>query len=73
MKPTAIRIHRQSNTAREYDAIQVVLADLHLSCDLVSDRQISLAKRLADENGMPLEVAPELQARVARVLQGQIA
>lgn len=63
-----VRIYTASNTARTYPAIQVVLADLHLQCDLVDDRQISLAKRLADDHGVLLEVAPEFQDRVSKAL-----
>ena len=67
--PVCIRIRRASTTARDYVAIQVVIADLHLSCDLVDDRQIGLAKALADDHGIPLDVAPEFEERVARALR----
>lgn len=68
IKAASVRIYTASNTARTYPAIQVVIADLHLQCDLVDDRQISLAKRLADDHGVLLEVAPEFQARVSKAL-----
>ena len=50
MKAVKVKIQRRATTEREWDAICVVICDLHLSCDLVSDRQIKLAKALADDH-----------------------
>ena len=50
MKAVIVRVARRATTVREYDAIIVVLGDLHLACDLVSDRQIKLAKKIADDH-----------------------
>jgi hypothetical protein len=66
-----VRIHRAANTARTYDAITVYVADLQLSCDLVNDRQIRLARRLATSHGAALQVAPELEERVRAALAGR--
>lgn len=60
----AIRIHRAATSSREYDCITVVISDLHLSCDLVSERQIRLADGLARSHGLELRVDPELRERV---------
>ena len=45
-----VKIHRRATTAREYDAITVVIGGLHLSADLMCDRQIRMAKRLAEDH-----------------------
>ena len=50
MKAVSVRVARRATTAREYDAITVVIGDLRLSCDLTSDREIRMAKKLADEH-----------------------
>ena len=63
-----VRIHQMATTAREYDAITLVIGGLHMNCDLVNDRQIRQAKTLADSAGLSLEVCPELQARVDAAL-----
>jgi hypothetical protein len=63
-----IRIHRAATTSREYDAITVVIADLHLRCDLVCDRQIRLANALAESHGIPLTVDDTLAERVRKAL-----
>jgi len=42
---------RISASGHEYDAIKVVIGDLHMSCDAIDDRSIRLAKRLADSHG----------------------
>lgn len=67
-----VQIRRVSTTRREYDAIVVHLADLRLSADLVDDRQIRLAHRLAHSHGTTLDVAPELQERVTNALGGAV-
>lgn len=50
MNALQVKIHRVANAAREYDAVTVVIGDLHLRCDVTSDRVIRLAKRLADSH-----------------------
>jgi len=56
----SVLIHTASTTTREYDAIRFVIADLHLSCDLVSDRQIRIAKKLAEQHGATFTVSGEI-------------
>lgn len=51
---TKIEIRKNSTQSREYLAINLVIADLHMSCDLVDARQIILAKRLAESSGIDL-------------------
>lgn len=67
-RASLVRVHTKEVGTRRYDAITVVVADLHLSCDWVNARQLRLAKRLADNHGADFQVAPELQARVQREL-----
>ena len=50
MRAVQVKIQRRATTAREYDAITVVIGDLRLSCDLTSDREIRMAKKLADDH-----------------------
>ncbi len=73
-----VRIKRvyvtSADTGRErsYDAIKVVLCDLHLSCNLgeseSSDREIKLAKRLADSHQAWFDYDEHNAERVRRVL-----
>jgi hypothetical protein len=65
---TCVRIHRAANGSREYDAITVHIADLALICDLVNDRQIRLANRLAVSHGAELRVSNDMQERVMQAL-----
>jgi hypothetical protein len=65
----AVRVQRTQTGTREYNAITVVLADLHLSCDVVNARQLRLAKHLADSHGAAFMVDPLLQAQVYQALQ----
>ncbi len=51
MKAHQVKVQRVATTAREYDAITVVIGDLHLRCDAVDDRAIRLARNLADAHG----------------------
>lgn len=67
-RASLVRVHTKEVGSRRYDAITVVVADLHLSCDWVNTRQLRLAKRLADSHGADFQVAPELQGRVDREL-----
>ena len=50
MKCQSIRITRRQVGDREFDSIRIVINDLHLSADLVDDRQIRSAKKLSDEH-----------------------
>ena len=68
---TSIRLVERSTMARTYDAIELVIGDLHVRCDLVCDRDIRLARRIADSHGAHWYVAPHLQERVARALKAQ--
>ena len=69
----AVRVQRTQTGTREYNAITVVLADLHLSCDVVNARQLRLAKHLAASHGAAFMVDPLLQAQVDRALQTDCA
>ena len=51
MKAHQVKVHRVATSAREYDAVTVVIGDLHLRCDAVDDRTIRLARRLAEDHG----------------------
>lgn len=64
----SVRIKRQSTMTKSYDAIVVVIADMHLSMDLTSDRDIRLASALARSHGVDMDVTPELQDRVKAAL-----
>lgn len=65
----SVRITKVSTTSRSYDAIVVVLADMHLSKDLTSDRDIRLASSLARSHGVDMDVSPELRERVKAALR----
>lgn len=58
-----VRVIRQHTTSRSYDAVVVFAGGLHLSCDVVCEKQIRLAKRIADHNGCPYYCDPEIQDR----------
>ena len=45
-----VKVEKMETTTRKFNQIRVVLGDLHLTCDLVADRQIRLAKRIADSH-----------------------
>lgn len=64
----SVRVHRMATTTREYDAITVCIAGMRLSCDVVSNRDIRLAHRLARSHGAHWMVAPELDERVQSAL-----
>lgn len=70
-RATCVRIRKAANSSREYDTLTVRIADLTLSCDLVNDRQIRLANRLAVSHGAELRVSDELQERVQQVLDAR--
>lgn len=65
-----VRLHRKATASREYDAITVSIGDLFLSCDLVNDRQIRLAKLLAASHGADFSVCDALEERAAKACQG---
>lgn len=46
----SVKVHSVQTGERIYDAISIVVGDLHLRCDAVDDRSIRLAKRLADDH-----------------------
>lgn len=45
-----VDVRRVQVGERIVDQIKVYICDMHLRCDLVSDRDIALAKRLADSH-----------------------
>jgi hypothetical protein len=64
-----VRIRTEQNMAGAYfDRIVVVIGDLHLRCDVNCDRDIRLAKQLADSHEAPFEYAPEVAERVLAAL-----
>lgn len=64
----AVRIHRGDQPGDTYPRLTVVIADLHLHASVVTDRQIRLAKLLAQDHGADFIVHPDLQARVDEAL-----
>lgn len=58
-----VKVHRVCAGGREYDAISVVIGDLHLSCDVRCGRDIRLAKRLAADHGAAYWCDPEIEDR----------
>lgn len=70
---TSVRLTRITTTSRAYDAVRVVVADLHLSAELVGDTQIQLARELAVSHGRELETShPHLAERMARALAMEV-
>lgn len=63
MKVTSVKVRRVATTGREYDAITVVIGDLHMRCDVTCARDIRLAKRLAEEHDAPYECEPAVWER----------
>ena len=63
MQITSVKVHRRATTSREYDAITVVIGDLHLHCDVSGSRDIRMAKRIADEAGCPYSCDPAVYER----------
>lgn len=63
MQVTSVRVHRAHTTSRSYDAITVVIGDLHLRCDVTCARDIRMAKRLAEENGVSYFCEPAVWER----------
>jgi len=59
-----MQIRTITTATREYAAVVVSLGGLQLSADLVNDRQIRQAHRLAESHGIVVGVSPELRARV---------
>lgn len=68
MRVTNVRIRRRQVGNREFDSITISLCDLHLSCDLMDDRQIKNARKLADEHGAWFEYDEANAERVRSVL-----
>lgn len=65
---TGIRICTAATTAREYRSIRIFIGGAWYSQDWVSDRDVRLAKKLADNHGVPFQVSPELSEQVAIAL-----
>jgi len=63
-----VRIHNLATSTRTYAAVTIVIADLHLSADLVSDRQIRLAKTISESHGASFVVSDMLKDRVDAAL-----
>lgn len=66
---TRVQLRTLCAGAKTFPAVVVHVADLRLSADLVNDRQIRLAHRLAESHGIEVDVAPDLQARVAAAMR----
>lgn len=56
MQASRVSIRKCNTTTRGYLAIIVNSHDLIFSCDLVNARQLKLAERLAEDNGLALEI-----------------
>lgn len=68
IQPKKIAVTLMSTTTKTYPAIHLVTHDIHFHADLVNDRQIRLAHRLAQDCNLTLEVHPDLQSRVNHAL-----
>lgn len=66
--PTKVALTIMSTATKTYPAIRLVTHDIHFHADIVNDRQIRQAHRLARDCGLELEVHPDLQGRVDRAL-----
>lgn len=64
----SVKVGRMAVGRREFDAIELQISDLCLSCDLVNDRQLRLAAQLARSHGVEFDVLDDLKARVAHAL-----
>lgn len=53
------------NANRAYDSIRITLAGMHYACDFVADRDVRLAKHLAESHGAEFIVDPRVADRVA--------
>jgi hypothetical protein len=74
IQATSVRLSNRATTSGEFDAIVVVIADLHLVVELVDDSQITLAKQLSVSHGLELwAVHPHLVDRMERALAGDRA
>ncbi|WDI91960.1 hypothetical protein [Xanthomonas campestris] len=67
----SVQIRRAQTTTRTYDCIRIFVAGAWFSADLVSDRDIRLAKRLADSHGADFGCDEINADRVKRVLEGK--
>lgn len=68
MRVNFVKIKRKQLGDRVFDAITICICDLHFSCDLMDDRQIKLARRLADDQGAWFAYDDHNAERVRRVL-----
>jgi len=64
----AVTIRREQAARGVFDCIRVSIGDLHLRCDVNCDRDIRLAKRLADDHGATFQYTPEVAPRVCGAL-----
>lgn len=63
----------QAASGAYFDRIRVVIGDLQLRCDVNSERDIRMAKRLADDHECPFVVHPEMAEKVAAALAEGVA
>lgn len=68
--PTKVALTIMSTATKTYPAIRLVTHDIHFHADIVNDRQIRQAHRLARNCELELKVHPDLQDRVDRALSG---
>jgi len=70
-EPFNIQLKSMENAARRYDAIVMVVAGLHFSCDLHSgsggDRQLRIISKLAERVGAEIAAHGELLGRLQAV------
>lgn len=64
----SVVIHSEQSSRGTYDRIKVVIGDLHLRCDVTCDRDIRLAKRLADDHGSVFDYSEAVAERVYAAL-----
>lgn len=55
-----VSIQRRSGPRGNYFVVEVRTHDLILTCDLVNERQLRLARRLAKDNGVELDFCVDL-------------
>lgn len=73
-EPVSVLLKRCATTSREYDAIVLVVAGLHFSCDLqageAGDRQLRIIRRLAGRAGIDISAHGSLQERLQAAAEG---
>lgn len=63
-----VTVKRMATTNGEYDAIRIFVADMWFTREIDTDRDIRLAKRLADETGARFSTDDALARRVDNAL-----